>query len=514
MTVAIRKLLIISGVPIDDVTMPEALDRIEQFITIGRATGKTHQIATVNADFVIKAQNDPELRRILQESDMATADGMPLVWGARRLGVPLKGRVTGADLVPALAARAAEKKFSLFLLGAAPGIAASAAKIMQERNPGLMIAGVLAPPVKSLFEMDPAVLETIRAAKPDVLLVAFGNPKQEKWINMHARELRVPVMIGIGATLDFIAGIVKRAPPWMQKSGMEWLFRLLQEPRRMWKRYMIDMTGFAVFFSRQWWVMGRGYTPGRGHTPGHGAQKPMGAQPLRSPLRLLPFSEIVVVDGVATIRVQGRLDAQNVAVFRTKSVEVLAITSRIVVDLSKADFLDSSGIGALVHLAKQARDAGGDVTLVAPSKPVMNVLTMLRMDRFFEIRASAGATTATGASSPLAARAVATTQAPGQGGWTIMQMPRQLDNTTTPAMLAQCRDTLAAHPRIVCDFSATVFVSSAGLAALMQLSRQAKGLGGDLRVAACQGDALRTMQLARFDKLFPLYANVTAATAQ
>ena len=501
MTIAIRKLLIISGVPIDDVTMPEALDRIEQFITIGRATGKTHQIATVNADFVIKAQNDPELRRILQESDMATADGMPLVWGARRLGVPLKGRVTGADLVPALAARAAEKKFSLFLLGAAPGIAASAAKIMQERNPGLIIAGVLAPPMKSLFEMDPAVLETIRAAKPDVLLVAFGNPKQEKWINMHARDLRVPVMIGIGATLDFIAGIVKRAPPWMQKSGMEWLFRLLQEPRRMWKRYMIDMTGFAVFFSRQWWVMGRG------HTPGHAAQKPMGAQPL------LPFSEIVVVDGVATIRVQGRLDAQNVAVFRTKTVEVLAITSRIVVDLSKADFLDSSGIGALVHLAKQARDAGGDVTLVAPSKPVMNVLTMLRMDRFFEIRASADATTATGARSPLTASSATTAQAPEQGGWTIMQMPRQLDNTTTPAMLAQCRDTLAAHPRIVCDFSATVFVSSAGLAALMQLSRQAKGLGGDLRVAACQGDALRTMQLARFDKLFPLYANVTAATA-
>jgi len=118
--VAIRKLLIISGVPIDDITMPEAVDRIEQFIAIGRAIGKSHQIATVNADFVIKAQNDPELPRILQESDMATADGMPLVWGARRLGVPLTGRVTGADLVPALATRAAEKKYAIFLLGAAP----------------------------------------------------------------------------------------------------------------------------------------------------------------------------------------------------------------------------------------------------------------------------------------------------------------------------------------------------------------------------------------------------------
>src|SRR5512143_3263909 len=112
-----RKVLIVMGVPIDDLDMPAALSRIDEFICEGRATGTTHQIATVNADFVINAQDDPELRMILQEADMTTADGMPLVWGAKLLGVPLPGRVTGADLVPGLAAIAAEKGYSLYLLG-------------------------------------------------------------------------------------------------------------------------------------------------------------------------------------------------------------------------------------------------------------------------------------------------------------------------------------------------------------------------------------------------------------
>src|SRR3954464_7016393 len=141
-----RKLLIILGVPVDDLNMSEALARLEEFIRIGRATGKSHQIATVNADFVVNSLHDPELRRILQESDMATADGMPLVMGARMLGVPLTGRVTGADMVPALAERAAQKGYSVYLLGARPGIAKQAAYILQSRNPGLNIVGVVSPP--------------------------------------------------------------------------------------------------------------------------------------------------------------------------------------------------------------------------------------------------------------------------------------------------------------------------------------------------------------------------------
>ena len=207
-----RKLLIILGIPIDDLTMPEALERLDDFIRIGRATGRSHQVATVNADFVVKALDDPELRGILQEADMATADGMPLVWGARLLGVDLAGRVTGADMVPALAERASEKGYRMYLLGAAPGVAARAAEILQARHPALQIVGVASPPYGSILEMDPAIVNGVRTARPDILLVAFGNPKQEKWISMHSRTLSVPVMIGVGGTLDFIAGVTRRAP--------------------------------------------------------------------------------------------------------------------------------------------------------------------------------------------------------------------------------------------------------------------------------------------------------------
>src|SRR5690606_294400 len=127
-----RRLLVVLGVPIDNLTMEEALDRLEMFVERGRRTGKSHQVAMVNADFVVRSLQNRELRLLLQEADMVTADGMPLVWGARLLGVQLAGRVTGADLVPALAGRAAARGYSLFLLGAAPGVAARAAKVLQE----------------------------------------------------------------------------------------------------------------------------------------------------------------------------------------------------------------------------------------------------------------------------------------------------------------------------------------------------------------------------------------------
>ena len=188
-----RKLLIILGVPIDDLTMPQALTRLEEFIALGRATGRSHQIATINADFVVNSLHDPELRRILQESDMATADGMPLVLGSRLLGVPMGDRVTGADLVPALAERAAEKGYSMFLLGAREGVGLRAAEILQERYPGLQIAGVISPPNVAIQEMDRTILAQIRRAKPDILLVAFGNPKQEKWIRMYSLIVSMPL---------------------------------------------------------------------------------------------------------------------------------------------------------------------------------------------------------------------------------------------------------------------------------------------------------------------------------
>jgi N-acetylglucosaminyldiphosphoundecaprenol N-acetyl-beta-D-mannosaminyltransferase len=358
-----RKLVIILGTPIDDVNMDEALDRIEEFIKAGRLTGRRHQIATVNADFVVKALHDAELRRILQEAEMATADGMPLVWGARRLGVPLVERVTGADLVPALAQRASQKGYSIYFLGAAPGVAAQAAKLLQAQYPGLKVAGVASPSSHAVQQNDPTIIAQCKAAKPDILLVAFGNPKQEKWISRHAHELSIPVMMGVGGTFDFIAGVTKRAPRWMQLTGLEWLYRLLKEPRRLWKRYAVDLFGFGSFFLWQWWVMRKGAAP--------------------SPV--LPAAEILFVRDLVILNVKGHLDRSNQTRFVESATKALADHPYLIINLAQAEFLDSSVIGTLVALTKQARDAGGNLWLAAVPPAIAQVLTLLRLDQFFTV---------------------------------------------------------------------------------------------------------------------------------
>lgn len=358
-----RKLLIILGVPIDDLDMSQALMRLEQFIALGRSTGKSHQVATINADFVVNSLNDSELRRILQESDMATADGMPLVLGARLLGVPLADRVTGADLVPALAERAAQKGYSIFLLGARPGVGIRAAEILQERYPGLTIAGVIAPPNVPIQAMDRSILDQIKAAKPDILLVAFGNPKQEKWIRMYADTLAVPVCIGVGGTFDMIAGITKRAPGWMQRAGLEWLYRLIQEPHRLWRRYVHDLLYFGYFFLRQWWAMRQGALPAP----------------------LLPISETVIVDRTVILNIEGRMDIDTYSLVIERADKALQTSPCVVVNLARATFLDSTAMGALVALANRARAAGGSLRLAAVPPVIARTLALVRLDQFFEI---------------------------------------------------------------------------------------------------------------------------------
>lgn len=364
-----RKLLIILGVPVDDLTMSEALDRLESFIHQGRITGRTHQVTTVNADFVVNSLHDPELRLILQESDMATADGMPLVLGARLLGMPMADRVTGADLVPALAERAAEKGFSIFLLGAREGIAARAADILQERHCALKIAGVISPPNVAIQEIDRSILDHIRQAKPDILLVAFGNPKQEKWIRAYADYLQIPVCIGVGGTFDMIAGVTRRAPRWIQRAGLEWLYRLMQEPQRLWRRYVRDFGYFGYFFLRQWWALRHGDVLNQ----------------------YLPTSEGIMIDKTIILSIEGRLDIHNYSAFVEQAEHALNKTPFLIVNLEHTKFLDSTALGALVALTNRARAAGGSLSLAAIPSDIARVLSLVRLDMFFDIYESVDA---------------------------------------------------------------------------------------------------------------------------
>jgi N-acetylglucosaminyldiphosphoundecaprenol N-acetyl-beta-D-mannosaminyltransferase len=240
------------GVPFDNVTTNKTVEKIADMVRSRRP----HYLVTANVDFLIQARLDIELQRILIEADLVLCDGTPLLWASRGLGNALPERVAGSDLVPLLMADAAQRGHRVFLLGGGQGVGAQAAQNLLARHPEIQVDH-FSPPFSALLEMDNAEIHRrIADARPDVLLVGFGCPKQEKWIAMNYRQLGVPVVIGVGATLDFLAERVKRAPHWMRGIGAEWLFRLAQEPRRLAGRYFSDLVHFLPAIGKQW-VQGR-----------------------------------------------------------------------------------------------------------------------------------------------------------------------------------------------------------------------------------------------------------------
>lgn len=206
-----------------------ALSTIEEFIRDGRP----HMVVTADSSGVVLAQKDPELMDIINSADLVTPDSAGILWAAKRFGTPLPERVSGVDIVDLLCERAAQKGYRAFLLGAAPGIADEAAYTLQQRYPGLTIAGTHHGYFKP--EESDAVVRKIRESKPDFLFVAMGQPLQETWIHAHMEELGVPVSMGVGGTLDVLSGRVKRAPVWMQRRGLEWIYRLASNPRKIGK---------------------------------------------------------------------------------------------------------------------------------------------------------------------------------------------------------------------------------------------------------------------------------------
>jgi N-acetylglucosaminyldiphosphoundecaprenol N-acetyl-beta-D-mannosaminyltransferase len=222
----------ILGVWVDDVTYEELLARLDDFV----ATEGAHQVTTVNPEFVMAARRDPNFRAILNAAALCLPDGVGLLWAGRILGRPLRQRVTGSDGVWNIAGLAAQRGYRLFLLGAAPGVAAEAAHRLCARYPGLIVAGTYAG--SPAVEEEDAIVERVRSARADILLVAYGHPRQEKWLARNLARSGAAVGIGVGGAFDFVAGTAVRAPRWMQRLGLEWLYRLWREPWR-WRRMLV-----------------------------------------------------------------------------------------------------------------------------------------------------------------------------------------------------------------------------------------------------------------------------------
>lgn len=233
------------GVGISAIDMDAALDEIERWIT----AREQHYVCVTGVHGVMESQRDPELRRIHNASGLTTPDGMPMVWAGHRAGASAMRRVYGPDLMLALCERAATRGWTSFFYGGREGVPETLAARLTARFPALRVAGTCSPPFRPLTEAeDDALVARIDATAPDLLWVGLSTPKQERWMAAHVGRVRAPVLLGVGAAFDIHAGTLAQAPRWMQRHGLEWAYRLLREPRRLWRRYvsMIPRFVFAI----------------------------------------------------------------------------------------------------------------------------------------------------------------------------------------------------------------------------------------------------------------------------
>jgi len=478
-----RPPIAILGVPFDNVTAAEAVATIEEMIE----TRQPHYLVTANVDFLAQARADVELRRILLDAHLVLCDGTPLLWASRLLGNPLAERVAGADLVPMLIRVAARKKYRLFLLGATPASAAQAVARLRAEQPELIIAGHYSPPFEALLEMNhDEIKRRILAARPDLLFVSFGCPKAEKWIAMHYRALGVPVAVGVGATIDFLAGRVKRAPLWMQRTGTEWIYRLAQEPRRLFRRYARDLWVFGTAILAQWFLFHQRLRRAASEkAKPDGEERLAAATGAESPWRLIKMPE--------------RLDIAAVHDNPLLSDAAPVGERPWFLDMSAVEFIDSTGVGLLIRWEKKLRSHRRQMVLVAPTATVQRVVKLMHLDDFFASAPDAEA-----------ARQIVENRA-------CEQIVRLLDKSATDdaAPLVWHGEITAAnaelvwetiHPRlaalscdVVFDLSDVRFIDSSGLGLLLRAKKLAQRRGTRLSLVGVRPAVRNVLRHSRLE---------------
>lgn len=325
------------GLPLDSFTSAGAVEAIEGLIH----SGASHQVATANLDFWLNSLADRHLHRILAGCSLVFPDGMPLVWVSKLLGCPLAERVTGVDLVPRLAELSARKGYGIFLLGGKGDVARRSQRLLESRYPGVRIVGTLAPTEEEMAQGDHSeILRAIQEAKPDILLVALGNPKQEKWIWMHRKRLAVPVAMGVGGSFEILVGDARRAPRWVQVCGLEWAMRFIQEPTRLGPRYFRDFVGLARKLPMTL-VAGWTQRPYRGESR---------VSSVRTPQAMHVYLE-------------GKLGAQSAPQILEAADNAAAHGLVAVLHLRDVKQITAAGMGVLMEVRRRLLDAGLTVSL-------------------------------------------------------------------------------------------------------------------------------------------------------
>ena len=225
---------------VDDLTMNETVEAVQYIIEAGVPT----QHVVINASKVNLMEDDPKLRKIVNDCPLINADGASIVWAARVLGIPLRERVTGIDLFLRLMERASEKGWGVYLFGARDEVVKKVKQIFEDRYPGIRIVGFRNGYFNEADEAE--IVADMTASGADLMFVAFSSPKKEYWIHKYLNQINIPFVMGVGGSFDVVAGATSRAPTWMQRCGLEWLYRFVQEPKRLWRRYVIGNARFIA----------------------------------------------------------------------------------------------------------------------------------------------------------------------------------------------------------------------------------------------------------------------------
>lgn len=479
-----QRTVVVLGIPFKDVSFKEVVGWVNQRVR-SRCPG---YIATANMDFIMQAWRDPEQQRILLEADLVVADGIPIVWLSRLMGFGLKERVTGSDLVPMFAELCAREGFSLYGLGGAPGVAEKAMACLAQRYPGLRVAGCYSPPKADVLAMNNAeILSKLDAADPDILLVAFGAPKQEKWVNMHIREWRVPVSIGIGGSLDFLAGAQKRAPRIVQKCALEWLWRMLSDPKRLFKRYFSNLFFFAIALIKLF-VLRYG---------------PSG----KMPRVMIDPTETNLLKSLHAKRIAfpDPADSRAVEAFHKACADATGINS-LVVDIEQRDWLNILEWGMLVEGSRVCRSKGRHFYVLAGHPRAAKAFRFFRLDHYLHTaeRIEEIIQAIRAQQSCAGERETCTVS----GGRLTLALPTEL----TAANLEPFRATFEQawqsweqekqRDGVTVDATAIEFLDSAALGFLNALRKQTVEAGLAFRCFGFHGVALQTLKIARLDTLF------------
>ncbi len=382
-----RDTVVILGIPIDNLDISEAIERIFALVECYKEDHKSKYVATINVDFIVNTLGwtlsgirHPELLDILRRVDLVTADGMPIVWVSKLLGEPLKERVAGSDMVPILMKEAAIRKKSIFFLGGKGDIAQKAADRMKQKHPDLQIAGIYSPFVhidgEDMLDSeldDASIIDKVNKSGADILLIGFGNPKQEVWFERNRTRLKVPISIGIGGTYEFIVGSVARAPLWMQKAGLEWIHRITQDPKRLWKRYFIGFFKFgflilpSVIYHKYKRLIYKHVNENKR------------SDEIPKTVEIQTHQSIIQV-----ITIPDPLDAQMVSIIKNDIESKVLQTAHPVLDLRDVNFIDSSGLGLLVSLWRKTIKDGRQILMTGVNESSMKLFELSRTGDLFE----------------------------------------------------------------------------------------------------------------------------------